>query len=89
MMALKHDQYVVEFKELFVTKNHILLVMEQLDMDLYSYLKCHHDKLSEHDIREIFRKVTECIKHCHSNNIMHRDIKPENVLVNLNADGHI
>merc|ERR1719240_329652 len=88
MMQLQHPN-IVEFKDLYITKNYIFLVMEQMDMDLYSYMKLKHDKLTEEDIRAIFRNITYGIKHCHDNNIMHRDIKPENVLINLDASGRI
>ena len=50
MMALKNDRHVVEFKDLFVSKNFIVLVMEKLDMNLYTYLKSQQEKLTEQDI---------------------------------------
>lgn len=88
MMQLRHEN-IVEFKDLFVTKNYVYLVMEKLDMDLYTYLKIYYDRLTESDIQSVFKKITCGIKHCHDNNIMHRDIKPENILVNVDANGKI
>ena len=52
---------------------------------LAKYLK-NHQKLTEHQIFNIFYQILKGISFLHSHEIMHRDIKPDNILFSFEND---
>ena len=83
MLIVRNHANIVQFKDIFATNEHVYLVMERLDMNLYAFMKKYQNSLTETEIKLIVAQVSAGLKHCHDNNIMHRDVKPENVLVRL------
>ena len=57
-----------------------VFVFKKLEMDLLTYLLS-SKKISEDELKYIFRNICEGLAHCHQNRIAHFDLKPENVLL--------
>ena len=70
---------MVQLLDFYDEKDHYCVVLEYLKQDLYRYINQNHDRLTECDIRDIFRQVVLGVQHCHRYGILHRDIKPENI----------
>lgn len=83
---LKHP-HIIKLEEIFITTNHLVLVMEYADRgDLFSYIK---DKggLGEGLSRWFFQQLMFGVNFCHQMGIVNRDIKPENILLSSLKDG--
>jgi dual specificity tyrosine-phosphorylation-regulated kinase 2/3/4 len=76
-----HDK-VIQIIEHFLFRNHICLVFDLLDLNLYQYLKIRaSNPLSSNTIRNFTEQILSGIKFFHSLNILHSDLKPENIML--------
>lgn len=72
----------VEFYDSFVYKNHLCIVQEVLDKNLYEILKFTNFAGFDHKtIRTIADQLLSAITALHSMNIVHCDLKPENIML--------
>lgn len=79
-----HHQNVISFKEAFVSKDRVYLV---LDVALYGSLERIlkiEKKLSENNAALIFKQVALGLQEVHRNRFVHHDLKPANILVTKN-----
>ncbi|KAK9834635.1 hypothetical protein WJX74_006249 [Apatococcus lobatus] len=77
-----HCHQVIEFKEVFLTKEYLCLVLELAPGgDLLSYINDHQSGLQEPEARWIFQQLVIGVHHCHECGVVNRDLKPENCLV--------
>ena len=79
---------LVRALECFSHKNHMCLVFELLEQNLYDYLKSHKFRpLQLKEIRPIAQQVLTALSKLSSLGLIHADLKPENImLVNPNGD---
>lgn len=79
-LKLKHP-HVIKLEELFVTEDHLVLVLEYADKgDLFSYVKSKNG-LSETTARWYFQQLILAVDFCHKMGVVNRDIKLENILL--------
>lgn len=55
--------------------------------DLYQYLRTHHGRLREPQVRSVAAEVLLALEHLHKLGFVYRDLKPENIL--LDSGGHV
>ena len=83
---LKHP-HIIKLEELFVTEDHLVLVLEYADKgDLFSYLR-RRGRLREDSARWFFQQIVLAIDFCHRMGVVNRDIKLENVLLSSVSSG--
>eukprot|EP00158_Paraphelidium_tribonemae_P009253 Partr_v1_DN28812_c1_g1_i2_m33641 putative PAS domain containing serine threonine kinase len=63
---------------------HMEMALHGSGMDLFDYIEFNR-RLSEADIRFIFKQACEAVAHLHSHKIVHRDIKDENIVIDSRA----
>jgi len=82
LKKLSHPNIVKLYEVIDSTKK-LYLIMEYVKgQTLSSYLKSKKDnKLSESEIKLLFKQILCGIQYCHKSNIVHRDIKLENILI--------
>lgn len=82
LKKLSHPN-VVKLYDVIDSIKELYLVMEYIQgQTLFSYLKDKADKkLSEAEIKFLFRQILQGLEYCHRSNVAHRDIKLENILV--------
>lgn len=66
--------------DVFASGTCIALVLEYLEVDLYTFLEQQTDPLPLPIIKTILLMLLKGIEHCHNNHIIHRDLKPSNIL---------
>ncbi|KAI8102429.1 hypothetical protein M9435_006030 [Picochlorum sp. BPE23] len=82
---LKHP-HIIKLEELFVTEDHLVLVLEYADRgDLFTYVKA-KGGLTEDTARWYFQQLILAVDFCHKMDVVNRDIKLENILL-TNAGG--
>ena len=81
--ALKRFSHaaVVRLYDVIQSPQHVYLVLERGDRDLYAFLDDYKDGCTEDVVRSVMRIAALGLRHCHAQGIAHRDLKPENVLV--------
>lgn len=85
--SLSHPN-VIAFREVFVSGEHLCIVLDYANGgDLVDYMN-KHGSLSEDEIRVFFKQLIAAMTYCHSQEVVNRDIKLENILVSHN-DGKI
>jgi len=83
---LRHP-HVIKLEEFFVTKEHLVLVLEYADKgDLFSYVR-KRGRLQEDTARWFFQQIILAIDFCHKMGVVNRDIKLENILVSSLMSG--
>jgi len=83
MNKLRKSNNIVKLFELFETKNHYCLVMENVVGGNLLNAINKMNKIPEELAKIIFRQLITTLQYIHSNNIVHRDIKPDNILLDL------
>lgn len=84
IMRLIDHPNVIKFKEVFDTKKHLLIVMENVrGGELYKRI-AKKNSISEYAASRIIKQLLEVASYIHDIGIIHRDLKPENILL---ADG--
>ena len=79
-MKLRHP-HVISLREVFLTQQHLVLVMEYAPGgDLFSLVQSQRG-LSEEDARWFFQQIVIAIDYCHKLGVCSRDIKLENTLL--------
>lgn len=79
-MKLRHP-HVISLREVFLTQQHLVLVMEYAPGgDLFSLVQSQKG-LSEDDARWFFQQIVIAIDYCHQLGVCSRDIKLENTLL--------
>lgn len=72
----------------FQTREYFYLAIDFYDGgDLYQYLRTHHGRLRESQVRAVAAEVLLALEHLHKLGFVYRDLKPENVL--LDSRGHV
>lgn len=72
----------------FQTRSFFYLAIDFYDGgDLYQYLRTHHGRLRESQVRAVSAQVLLALEYFHSLGFIYRDLKPENVL--LDSKGHV
>eukprot|EP01065_Artemidia_motanka_P025677 TRINITY_DN30658_c0_g1_i1.p1 TRINITY_DN30658_c0_g1~~TRINITY_DN30658_c0_g1_i1.p1 ORF type:complete len:345 (+),score=101.89 TRINITY_DN30658_c0_g1_i1:67-1101(+) len=75
---------IVNLFEVVECKNHIYMVFEKMDTDLFEWMRSLRKAgrwLSERDVAFYSQSLLSAVAYLHSHDIVHRDIKPENLLV--------
>eukprot|EP01080_Neovahlkampfia_damariscottae_P009253 gene9253-1340_t len=57
------------------------IVMPLYNSDLYHFIIKNKNSLSENQLIEYVKQLSEAIQHMHQNGIIHRDLKPENIFI--------
>ena len=79
-MRLRHP-HIISLKEVFLTEQHLVLVMEYAaGGDLFSYVQ-RRRRLGEDDARWFFQQLICAVDYCHKMGVANRDIKLENTLL--------
>ena len=85
---MPENSFVVKLFEIYEEEDRLILILELMEgKSLAKYLK-NHQKLTEHQIFNIFYQILKGIFFLHSCEIMHRDIKPENILFSDEGDSN-
>ncbi|OMO72227.1 hypothetical protein CCACVL1_17884 [Corchorus capsularis] len=72
----------VQIRNWFDYRNHICIVFEKLGPSLYDFLRKNNYRSFPIDlVREIGRRLLECVAFIHDLHLIHTDLKPENVLL--------
>ncbi|CAG9334920.1 unnamed protein product [Blepharisma stoltei] len=86
IMRLLDHPGVIQLKEVFDTKKHMLIVMEQVrGGELYQRI-VNKKYFSEYAVSQIIKQLLEVVRYLHDVGIIHRDIKPENILLVDNSE---
>jgi len=76
--------HIVKFKEVFLTPQHLAIVMEYAaGGDLFNYVATRRG-LSEDRARWFFQQLVVGVDYCHRRGVANRDIKLENTLLDAN-----
>lgn len=75
-----------KFKD-FYYKNHLCIVFELLNENLYELLKQNnHQGISLYSIRFILKQILEAVYQLQKADLIHCDLKPENILLKIDKD---
>lgn len=80
--ALKklNHQNIVLLKEVIREDNHLYLVFEHMELNLYQLIRNQLVPFPESTIRRVIVQVADGLAYIHKQGFFHRDIKPENLL---------
>ena len=84
MSKLRKHNNIVKLFELFETKDHFCIVMENVVGGNLLNAINKMNKIPENLSKIIFKQLIKTLQYIHSNGIVHRDIKPDNILLDLN-----
>lgn len=71
---------VVLLKEVIRENNHLYLVFEHMDKNLYQLIRNQMNSFPESTIKQIIVQIVSGLAYIHKHGFFHRDIKPENIL---------
>ncbi|KXZ44825.1 hypothetical protein GPECTOR_61g778 [Gonium pectorale] len=78
---LNYHPHVVQFREVFLTSEHICIVMEYASAGcLFDYVT-RHGRLRETEARWFFQQLVLALDYCHRCGVVNRDVKLENTLL--------
>lgn len=82
IMALKrlNHKNIVLLKEVIRENNHLYLVFEHMELNLYQLIRKQTEPFEEPIIRQIVWQIVQGLAYIHKHGFFHRDIKPENLL---------
>ncbi|GMI46071.1 hypothetical protein TrCOL_g2499 [Triparma columacea] len=72
---------VLSLVEVLHGQDHLYMLTEILDLDLFDFYDDHPNGVTEHLGRLIIMGIMEGVDFIHCKNIAHRDLKPENILL--------
>lgn len=79
--------HIIRLYDHFVFKEHLCIVFELLNENLYELLKQNYFKgISFNSIRFILKQILEAVYQLHKANLIHCDLKPENILLKIEKD---
>lgn len=80
--ALKklNHQNIVLLKEVIREENHLYLVFEHMEENLYQLIRSQLVPFPESTVRKIIVQIIDGLSYIHKQGFFHRDIKPENLL---------
>ena len=84
MKELNHPN-LVTFKEMFMERGLLMIVMEYMDGGMLADVVM-YTLLNEKQSAAIMREVVQGLVHLHSYEIVHRDIKSDNILLSLSGN---
>lgn len=87
-ISTMHDVNICNMLNTSEDDRNYYLFLEFLESDLVSYIEM-KERLTEEEVKGIFKPVMEAISFLHSCSVVHRDIKAENFLVTLDNRGNI
>ena len=64
----------------------MVLVLKMMKSTLFDYMTKLKAKLSEDQVKRIFKMIVKGLQYCHAKRIIHCDLKPENILVNYDEE---
>eukprot|EP01053_Blabericola_migrator_P002489 Blabericola_migrator_1__2488@NODE_16_length_23467_cov_90_205256_g13_i0_p5_GENE_NODE_16_length_23467_cov_90_205256_g13_i0NODE_16_length_23467_cov_90_205256_g13_i0_p5_ORF_typecomplete_len605_score113_16Pkinase/PF00069_25/1_9e57Pkinase_Tyr/PF07714_17/5_8e32Kinaselike/PF14531_6/1_2e13RIO1/PF01163_22/2_4e06Kdo/PF06293_14/5e06Pkinase_fungal/PF17667_1/4_7e06Pox_serthr_kin/PF05445_11/0_0021APH/PF01636_23/0_0039YrbLPhoP_reg/PF10707_9/5_5e03YrbLPhoP_reg/PF10707_9/0_0076WaaY/PF06176_11/0_0086PIP49_C/PF1226 len=81
----KHHRHIVTLKDVFMHRNHLCLVFENLALDMRQYMKRRatgkERGLSLLVVAYFARQLMVALRHMKKHRIIHADIKPDNILI--------
>ncbi|CAG9325492.1 unnamed protein product [Blepharisma stoltei] len=86
IMRLIDHPNVIQLKEVFDTKKHLLIVMEIVEGGELFERIVKKKVFSEYAASQIIKQLLEVVCYLHEVGIIHRDIKPENILLGDTSD---
>jgi len=75
----RENSHVVTLHDIYLTNNHVAIVMELGGSDLWQWL---YKKVDTFDKFQMSIHICRAVASLHDVGIVHRDIKPQNILVN-------
>ncbi|VDP28953.1 unnamed protein product [Schistosoma margrebowiei] len=81
LSKLSHPN-IVKLREIVRENNHLYLIFEALENNLYELIKTRTKLFQEETIRNIIWQVLDGLNFMHKQGFFHRDMKPENLLCN-------
>lgn len=82
VQALKklNHRNIILLKEVIRENNHLFLVFEHMQENLYQFIRSQEMPLPESVIKKIVNQIASGLAYIHKHGFFHRDIKPENLL---------
>ena len=83
----KNDNHIITIYDYFFYQEHLCLVFELLNENLYQLLQHNHlQGISLNSINFIIKQILEAVEQVHRIGVIHCDIRPENILLKINID---
>lgn len=85
LKKLNHKNIVL-LKEVIRENNHLYLVFEHMEENLYQLMRRQTSPFPESTIQKVVTQILNGLAYIHKHNFFHRDIKPENLLCRRGPD---
>jgi cyclin-dependent kinase len=82
ILSALHHPHIIGLREVIINGSQVILVLEYMKTNLYSFMQRHPDRLPAVQIKKWFYELLKGVNYMHSQLILHRDLKPENLLLN-------
>ena len=76
--------HIIKYIDFFIEDEQLTIISEPMHMNLLEFANSRKNKMTEDNIRLIFKLTVSAVVASHSHGIIHRDIKPENLLIKVN-----